>query len=167
MRTFKFRRLVVTGVAIASLAAIGVGSASAASSTMPASNPSDYADLNKTATAQVFNVTIKGSKLGDQPFTQTVNNGLMGGMGATISVKRAQVSNMTMVQTITVTPTTVGQVTSTITNAFATLSGGNYGSGVIRSTALPTSGKSYTVKLWFDEQGTNPNLNLKFYLYHS
>ena len=167
MRTFKFRRLVVTGVAIASLAAIGVGSASAASSTMPASNPSDYAGLNKTATAQVFNVTIKGSKLGDQPFTQTVNNGLMGGMGATISVKRAQVSNMTMVQTITVTPTTVGQVTSTITNAFATLSGGNYGSGVIRSTALPTSGKSYTVKLWFDEQGTNPNLNLKFSLYHS
>ena len=167
MRTVKFRRLVVTGVAIASLAAIGVGSASAASSTMPASNPSDYASLNKTATAQVFNVTIKGSKLGDQPFTQTVNNGLMGGMGATISVKRAQVNNMTMVQTITVTPTTVGQVTSTITNAFATLSGGNYGSGVIRSTALPTSGKSYTVKLWFDEQGTNPNLNLKFYLYHS
>ena len=167
MRTFKFRRLVVTGVAIAALAAVGGGSASAASSTMPASNPSDYAGLNKTATAQVFNVTIKGSKLGDQPFTQTVNNGLMGGMGATISVKRAQVSNMTMVQTITVTPTTVGQVTSTITNAFATLSGGNYGSGVIRSTALPTSGKSYTVKLWFDEQGTNPNLNLKFYLYHS
>ena len=36
-----------------------------------------------------------------------------------------------------------------------------------QTVALPTSGKSYTVKLWFDEQGTNPNLNLKFYLYHS
>ncbi len=167
MRSSKLRRLVVTGAAIASIAAIGVGTASAASSSMPASNPTDYADLASTASAKVFNVTIKGSKLGDQPFTQTVNNGLMGGMGATITVKRAQVSNMTMVQTVTVTPTTVGQVTSTITNAYATLSGGNYGSGVIRSTALPTSGKSYTVKLWFDEQGTNPNLNLKFYLYHS
>ena len=51
--------------------------------------------------------------------------------------------------------------------AFATLSGGNYGSGVISGTKLATSGKSYTVTMWFDEQGTNPNLNLKFYLYHS
>ncbi len=167
MRTPKLRRLVVTGAAIAALAAVGVGSASAASSTMPATNPSDYAGLNKTASAQVFTTSIKGSLLGDQPFTKTINNGLMGGMGATITVNRAQVSNMTMTQTVTIKPTTVGQVTSTITNAFATLSGGNYGSGVLRSTALSPNGKTYTVKLWFDEQGTNPNLNLKFYLYHS
>jgi hypothetical protein len=91
----------------------------------------------------------------------------MGGMGATITVKKAVVKGYVTYQTITVTPTTVGEVTSTITNAFATLSGGNYGSGVISGTKLATSGKSYTVTMWFDEQGTNPNLNLKFYLYHS
>lgn len=166
MRTSKLRRLVITGAAIASLAAIGVGSAAAAGS-MPASNPSDYADLNKTATAQVFNVTIKGSQLEGNAMTKTVTNGLAGGLGATITVKKAVAKGYTTYQTITVTPTTVGQVTSTITNAFATLSGGNYGSGVISGTKLSTNGKSYTITMWFDEQGTNPNLNLKFYLYHS
>jgi hypothetical protein len=165
MRTSNLRRLVVTGAAIASLAAIGVGSAAAGS--MSAANPSDYAGLNKTATAQVFNVTIKGSQLEGDAMTKTVSNNLMGGMGATITVKKAVVKGYVTYQTITVTPTTVGEVTSTITNAFATLSGGNYGSGVISGTKLATSGKSYTVTMWFDEQGTNPNLNLKFYLYHS
>jgi hypothetical protein len=166
MRTSKLRRLAVTGAAIASLAVIGVGSAAAAGS-MPATNPIDYAGLNKTATAQVFNVTIKGSQLEGDAMTKTVSNNLMGGMGATITVKKAVVKGYVTYQTITVTPTTVGEVTSTITNAFATLSGGNYGSGVISGTKLATSGKSYTVTMWFDEQGTNPNLNLKFYLYHS
>jgi hypothetical protein len=166
MRTSNLRRLVVTGAAIASLAAIGVGSAAAAGS-MSAANPSDYAGLNKTATAQVFNVTIKGSQLEGDAMTKTVSNNLMGGMGATITVKKAVVKGYVTYQTITVTPTTVGEVTSTITNAFATLSGGNYGSGVISGTKLATSGKSYTVTMWFDEQGTNPNLNHKFYLYHS
>jgi len=166
MRTSKLRRLVITGAAIASLAAVGVGSAAAAGS-MPASNPSDYADLNKTATAQVFNVTIKGSQLEGNAMTKTVNNGLAGGLGATVTVKKAVAKGYTTYQTITVTPTTVGQVTSTISNAYATLSGGNYGSGVISSTKLSTNGKSYTITMWFDEQGTNPNLNLKFYLYHS
>ena len=166
MRTSKFRRLVITGAAIASLAAVGVGSAAAAGS-MPASNPSDYADLNKTATAQVFNVTIKGSQLEGNAMTKTVNTGLPGGLGATVTVKKAVAKGYTTYQTITVTPTTVGQVTSTITNAYATLSGGNYGSGVISGTKLSTNGKSYTITMWFDEQGTNPILNLKFYLYHS
>jgi hypothetical protein len=166
MRTSKLRRLAVTGAAIASLAVIGVGSAAAASS-MPATNPSDYAGLNKTATAQVFNVTIKGSQLEGNAMTKTVTNGLMGGMGATVTVKKAVPKGYMTLQTITVTPTKVGEVTSEITNAFATLSGGNYGSGVINSTKLATNRKSYTITMWFDEQGTNPNLNLKFYLYHS
>jgi hypothetical protein len=166
MRTSKLRRLAVTGAAIASLAVIGVGSAAAAGS-MPATNPSDYAGLNKTATAQVFNVTIKGSQLEGNAMTKTVTNGLMGGMGATVTVKKAVPKGYMTLQTITVTPTKVGEVTSEITNAFATLSGGNYGSGVINSTKLATNRKSYTITLWFDEQGTNPNLNLKFYLYHS
>lgn len=166
MRTSKLRRLAVTGAAIASLAVVGVGSASAAAM-MPAGNPIDYAGLNKSATAQVFNVTIKGSQLEGDAMTKTVNNGLMGGMGATITVKKAVAKGYTTYQTITVTPTTVGEVTSEISNAFATLSGGNYGSGVISSTKLAANGKSYTITMWFDEQGTNPNLNLKFYLYHS
>jgi hypothetical protein len=166
MRTSKLRRLAVTGAAIASLAVIGVGSAAAAGS-MPATNPSDYAGLNKTATAQVFNVTIKGSQLEGNAMTKTVTNGLMGGMGATVTVKKAVAKGYTTYQTITVTPTKVGEVTSEITNAFATLSGGNYGSGVISSTKLAANGKSYTITMWFDEQGTNPNLTLKFYLYHS
>jgi hypothetical protein len=38
---------------------------------------------------------------------------------------------------------------------------------VINSTKLATNRTSYTITMWFDEQGTNPNLNLKFYLYHS
>ena len=166
MRSSKLRRLALTGAAIASLAVVGVGSASAGAM-MPAGNPIDYAGLNKSATAQVFNVTIKGSQLEGDAMTKTVTNNLMGGMGATITVKKAVAKGYTTSQTITVTPTTVGEVTSEITNAFATLSGGNYGSGVISSTKLSTNGKSYTVNMWFDEQGTNPNLNLKFYLYHS
>jgi hypothetical protein len=159
------RRLGATVVAIGALA-VGATSAFAAGS-MPASNPIDYASLNKTATAQVFNVTIKGTDLEGDAMTKDVNNGLMGGMGATVTVKKAVVKGYTTYQTITVTPTKVGQVTSTITNAFATLSGGNYGSGVISSTKLAKNGTSYTVTMWFDEQGANPNLNLKFYLYHS
>lgn len=166
MRAPTLRRLAVTGAAIASLAVVGVGSASAAAM-MPAGNPIDYASLNKTASAQVFNVTIKGSQLEGDAMTKDVNNGLMGGMGATITVKKAVDKGYTTYQTITVTPTTVGEVTSEITNAYATLSGGNYGSGVISSTKLAANGKSYTITMWFDEQGTNPNLNLKFYLYHS
>ena len=160
------RRTVAIIAAVGAFAAIGVGSASAAS-TMPASNPTDYGDLNKTATAQVFNVTIKGSQLEGNAFTKTVNNGMAGGMGATVTVKKATAPGFTAYQTITITPTKVGQVTSSITMAYATLSGGNFGSGVIRSTQLATNGKSYTVKMAFDEQATNPNLNLKFYLYHS
>ena len=160
------RRTVAIIAAVGAFAAIGVGSASAAS-TMPASNPTDYGDLNKTATAQVFNVTIKGSQLEGNAVTKTVNNGMAGGMGATVTVKKATAPGFTAYQTITITPTKVGQVTSSITMAYATLSGGNFGSGVIRSTQLATNGKSYTVKMAFDEQATNPNLNLKFYLYHS
>ncbi len=160
------RRTVAIIAAVGAFAAIGVSSASAAS-TMPASNPTDYGDLNKTATAQVFNVTIKGSQLEGNAFTKTVNNGMAGGMGAIVTVKKATAPGFTAYQTITITPTKVGQVTSSITMAYATLSGGNFGSGVIRSTQLATNGKSYTVKMAFDEQATNPNLNLKFYLYHS
>jgi hypothetical protein len=166
MRSSKLRRLVITGAAIASLAIVGAGSASAAGS-MPASNPIDYAMLNKTAMAQVFNVTIKGTQLEGNAMTKSVNNGLMGGMGATITVKKAVTKGYAVYQTITVTPTTVGEVTSTISNAYATLSGGNYGSGTILSTTLAASGKSFTVRMTFDEQATNPNLHLKFYLYHS
>ena len=166
MRTSKFRRLAITGAAIASLAIVGAGSASAAAM-MPAGNPIDYASLNKTATAQVFNVTIKGSQLEGDALTKTVTNGLMGGMGATVTVKKATAPGFTAYQTIVVTPTKVGQVTSSVVGGYATLSGGNFGSGTIRSTQLANSGKSFTVKMEFDEQGTNPNLNLKFYLYHS
>ncbi len=153
---------------LAATAALGVATATAsAANSMPATNPTDFGALSDAAQASEFNVTLAGSKLGDQPFQQSVNNGLMGGVGATITVSRARVSNMSMLQTITIRPTKTGQVTSTITNAFATLSGGNYGSTVLRSTALRANGKSYVVKLMFDEQGAPANLNLKFFLYHS
>ena len=165
MRPTSIRRA-IAAAAVAGALAVGASSALAAGS-MPAANPIDYASLNKTAAAQVFNVTIKGSDLEGDAMTKDVNNGLMGGMGATVTVRKAVVRGETTYQTITVTPTTVGQVTSTITTAFATLSGGNYGSGVISSTKLAKSGKSFTVTMWFDEQGENPDLNLRFYLYHS
>ena len=165
MRPTTIRRA-IAAAAVAGALAVGATSALAAGS-MPATNPIDYAGLNKTATAQVFNVTIKGTDLEGDAMTKDVNNGLMGGMGATVTVKKAVVKGYTTYQTITVTPTTVGQVTSTISNAYATLSGGNYGSGVINSTKLAKNGTSYTITMWFDEQGANPNLNLKFYLYHS
>ena len=164
MRTSKLRRLAITGAAIASLAVIGIGSASAAG-TMPAANPIDYADFNKTASLQVFNVTIKGSQLEGNAFTKSVTNGLPGGLGATISVNKATAPGFTAYQTITVTPTTVGQVTSLIGPAYATLSGGNFGSGTIVSTQFSKNNKSFIVKMAFDEQDTNPNLNLKFYLF--
>ena len=165
MRSTTIRRA-IAAAAVAGALAVGATSALAAGS-MPASNPIDYASLNKTAMAQVFNVTIKGSDLEGDAMTKTVNNGLMGGMGATVTVKKAVSRGYAMNQTITVTPTTVGQVTSTISNAYATLSGGNYGSGTILSTKLAANGKSFTVRMTFDEQATNPNLNRKFYLYHS
>ncbi len=120
---------------------------------MPAANPIDYASLAQGAQAKVFNVTIKGTKLEGNAFTTTVNDGLMGGMGATITVGKAAVKNNLMgvlYQTITIRPTKVGQVTSTITNAFATLSGGDYGSAVIVSTSLNQAGSAYIVKMKFD-----------------
>ncbi len=166
MKTRPPRRLIAVIASVVVLAAIGTATASAAP-TMPAANPSDYASLAQGAQAKVFNVTIKGTKFEGNAFTTTVNNGLMGGMGATITVSKATTKGYAVYQTITIRPTKVGQVTSTITNAFATLSGGNYGSGVIRSTSLNQAGSAYIVKMMFDEQGTNPNLNLKFYLYHS
>ena len=146
MRTSKLRRLAITGAAIASLAVIGIGSASAAG-TMPAANPIDYADFNKTASLQVFNVTIKGSQLEGNAFTKSVTNGLPGGLGATISVNKATAPGFTAYQT------------------YATLSGGNFGSGTIVSTQFSKNNKSFIVKMAFDEQATNPNLNLKFYLF--
>ncbi|MGI9117074.1 MAG: hypothetical protein ACR2JV_05505 [Gaiellales bacterium] len=166
MRSTSSRRLVALIAAVCAFGIVGASSASAAAM-MPAGNPIDYASLSKTATAQVFNVTIKGTQLEGDAMTKTVTNGLMGGMGATVTVNKAVDKGMTMVQTITVKPTKVGEVTSSITNAFATLSGGNYGSGVISGTSLKNDGSSYTIKMWFDEQGANPNLNLRFYLYHS
>ncbi len=161
------RRLIAAIVSVVALAAIGTATASAAP-TMPAANPIDYASLAQGAQAKVFNVTIKGTKLEGNAFTTTVNDGLMGGMGATITVGKAAVKNNLMgvlYQTITIRPTKVGQVTSTITNAFATLSGGDYGSAVIVSTSLNQAGSAYIVKMKFDLQGANPNLNLN--LYHS
>ncbi len=137
---------------------------------MPAANPIDYASLAQGAKAKVCDVTIKGSKLEGKAFTTTVTHSLMNGMGATITVSKATTKNLmlgVLYQTITIRPTKVGEVTSTITNAFATLSGGNYGSAVIVSTSLNQAGSAYIVKMRFDLQGTNPNLNLKFYLYRS
>lgn len=160
------RRLAAATAVLGALAALGTGTA-LAKPTMPATNPADYAALAASGQAWEGNVTIPAAKLGDQPYSTTVGNGMPGGVSATITVSRARTTNMTLTQTVTVRPTKVGQVTSTITNAFATLSGGDYGSGVIRSTKLNPTGKSYTVVLWFDEQGANPDLNLKFFLYHS
>jgi len=166
MKTRTPQRLIAVIVSLVALAAIGTATATAASM-MPAGNPTDYASLAKDAMAKEFNVTIKGTKFEGSAFTTTVNNGLMGGMGATITVSKATTKNFSMYQTITIRPTKAMEVGSTITNAFATLSGGNYGSAVIVSTSLGTAGSAYIVKMKFDEQGANPNLNLKFYLYHS
>ena len=158
------RRILATTVAIGALA-VGATSALAAGS-MPAANPTDYAGLNKTAMAQVFNVTIKGSDLEGDAVTKTVTNGLMGGMGATITVQKATTKGFATNQTIVVTPTKVGEVTSTIVGAYATLSGGMLGTQQIASTTLKA--KAYTVKLtWPGSEGTPASVNLKFYLYHS
>lgn len=116
------RRTVAIIATVGAFAAIGIGSASA-HQTMPAANPTDYGSLNRTATAQVFNVTIKGSQLEGNAFTKTVSNGLMGGMGAIVTVKQATAPGFSAYQTITVAPTKVGQVTSSIKIAYATLSG--------------------------------------------
>lgn len=158
------RRILATTVAIGALA-VGATSALAAG-TMPAANPIDYASLHKTAAAQVFNVTIKGSDLGGDAMTKTVTNGLMGGMGATITVQKATTKGFGTYQTVTVKPTTVGEVTSTIATAYATQSGGNIGTQQIASTTQTS--KAFTVKLaWPGSEGTSASLNLKFYLLHS
>jgi len=161
------RRLVVALAAVGVMALAAAGGAGAAPATMPAANPIDYAQLNKTATAQVFTYTVKGEDFEGDAMSDAVNNDLMGGMGATITVSKAVVKGYTTYQTVTVRPTKVGQVTSMVSSAFATLSGGNYGSGVITSTRLTKNGGAFIVKLSFDEQGENPDLNLRFFLYHS
>lgn len=168
MPVSKPRRLAVALSALAATAVLGAATAGAAvAPTMPAGNPIDYKELNATAMSQVFAYTIDGEDLEGAAMSDTVDNGLMGGMGATITVSKAVAKGYTTYQTVTVRPTKTGQVTSTIANAFATLSGGNFGSGVITSTTLKPNGGAYTVKLRFDEQGENPDLNLRFYLYHS
>ena len=160
------RRLVVASSAILVVGALGAGSAFAAG-TLPANNPTDYAGLQKSAMAHAFVVTIKGSKFEGAAFSSTVGTKPGGGdFAAKISVSKSKsVREYMMSQVITITPNCDTTTKCTLASAFATLSGGNFGSGVITSTKLSTNGKSYVITMLFDEQGTNPNLNIKFYLF--
>ncbi len=165
MTRSSFRRLIATVGALAALSVVGVGSATAAP--MPAKDPAGYAGLSKSGTAKRFNVFYSATLLGGDPYRHTYSDATPGGVGAVVTVGRAKTRGFVTTQVITIRPTKVGKVTSTITNAFATLSGGDYGSTVIRSTSLRSNGGVYTVRLWFNNQGANADLNLRFYLYHS
>lgn len=168
MSISKPRRLAIALSAVAATVMLGAATAGAAvAPTMPAANPIDYKQMNTAGAAQVFAYTIDGEDLGGAAMSDTVDNGLMGGMGATITVSKAVYKGYTTYQTVTVRPTKTGQVTSTIANAFATLSRGNFGTGTIASTALKANGRAYTVKLRLAQDGAIPDLNLRFYLYKS
>jgi hypothetical protein len=161
------RRLVVASSAVLVVGVLGAGSAFAAG-TLPANNPIDYAGMQRNASAHAFVVAIKGSKFEGAAFSSTVGTKPGGGdFAAKIAVSKGVAHNYMITQTITITPNCGTTTKCTVASAFATLSGGNFGSGVITGTKLAKNGTSYVITMKFDEQGTNPNLNIKFYLYRS
>lgn len=164
-RTF-LRRMVTASAALLVVGVVGAGSAFA-SSTLPANNPTDYSGLQKNAAAHVFVVQIKGSKFEGAAFSSQVGTNPGGGdFAATIAVsKGAAQKDFSMKQKITITPNCGTTIKCTVASAYATVSGGNFGSGVITSTSYGKNGTSYIVNMSFDQQATNPNLNIKFYLY--
>lgn len=161
------RRLVVASSAVLVVGVLGAGSAFAAG-TLPANNPIDYAGMQKHEYAHAFVVTIKGSKLEGAAFSSTVKTRPGGGdFAAKIAVSKGVAHNYMITQTITITANCGTTTKCAVASAFATLSGGNFGSGVITSTKLAKNRASYVITMQFDEQGTNPNLNIKFYLYRT
>lgn len=170
-RTF-LRRLISASAAVLVVGVVGAGSAFA-SSTLPANNPIDYAEMQKGGFAQAFVVKVKGSKMEGAAFsskvsTKPVSNVVFAGTityAAKIAVSKGVTRDGMIVQTITITANCGTTTKCALAGAFATLSGGNSGSGVIIGTKMATNRSSYVITMLFDEQGTNPNLNIKFYLY--
>ena len=124
--------------------------------------------MQKGAFAHAFVVKVKGSKMEGAAFSSTVGTKPGGGdFAAKISVSKGVAHNYMITQTITITANCGTTPNCAVASAFATLSGGNFGSGVITSTKLAKNRASYVITMQFDEQGTNPNLNIKFYLYRT
>jgi hypothetical protein len=163
-RTF-LRRLVTASAAALVVGVVGAGSAFA-SSTLPANNATDHAGRQSTQVYHhTFAVKINGSKFEGAAFSSKVaTNPGAGDFAATIAVAKAVMNDHILTQKITIKPNCGTTVKCRVVSAHATLSGGTVGSGVITSTTLAKNGTSYIVNMSFDQQATNPNLNIKFHL---
>lgn len=141
------RRGALALVAAGVLATSGV--ASAASGTMPAAPPFDAGQAGLT----VFTTSVPKAKLGGNAasYFYTTNG------GGQVRISKVVNRGFTDFQTITVTPPSGGS----ILQGFATVSGGNTGSMIIRSTQ--TVRGRYQVRLAFPgEQGTPGRLTIRF-----
>jgi hypothetical protein len=168
MRHRLSRRFAVlaTVAAVFAIAAVGAVAGTAAmnqidnnnTATLPSKNPTDL----KAAQGKAWAWGIPGSAL--QPDAANVvgwgNPEVSGGGSVTIG-KLTQDDADNGYVTVTVRSLDTGLV---ITNAMATISGGQWQAVQIVSTSLAKNGMAYTVKLKFPGmQGTTGQLNLKWY----
>lgn len=153
-----------SGLALAALllALAALAPAALAGSTMPAANPTDLASLMKAGAAHVYTKSITPAQLGDATAQSWTYGGGMTNGGGQISLSKMTTSKFAGYRTITVT----SLAAPVIITGNATLSGGNFGSTIIRSIALAKNGKTWTVKVEMPgEEGTPPTLTLKYYTY--
>lgn len=141
-------RRAALGLALAGTMAGAAATGAAAPSTMPAANPTDAA----AAELVTFQKTVPAAKLGGVANSYFyASNG-----GGQVKIGKTTDRGFTAFQTVTVTPPSG----TTILQGFATISGGNTGSRLIRSTS--TAPAAYTIKLSEPgEQGTPGKLTFR------
>ena len=158
------RSLRRSGLALVALllALAALAPAALAGSSMPAANPSDFGSLVKDGTANVYTKTITPAMLGGATAQSWTYGGGMTNGGGAITLSKMRTSGFDGSRTITVQSLAAPEI---ITGNVA-LSGGAFGSTVIRSTTLAKNGKTWTIVLGFPgEQGTPPKVTIKFYTY--
>lgn len=148
---------VIAAGAIAGTAAMN-GISNNNTATLPTKNPTDI----KTAQGKAYAWGIPASALMiDSANTVEWGNAeTTGGGNLTIGAATMDKADNSYV-TVTIKSMDSGLI---ISNAMATISGGNFGSTQIVSTALSKSGTTYTIKLKFPgSEGAPGSLNIKWY----
>jgi hypothetical protein len=141
-------RRAALGLALAGTMAGAAATGAAAPSTMPAANPTDA----RAAELVTFQKAVPAAKLGGNANSYFyASNG-----GGQVKIGKTTARGFTAFQTVTVTPPSG----TTILQGFATISGGNTGSRLIRSTS--TAPAAYTIRLSEPgEQGTPGKLTFR------
>ena len=155
-----FTRRFTAVAGIVTVFAIIVSAASAGTlpqnaTSLPSANPTDIT----AASGLYFTTQLKPSVYAGTTTTTTHWGPTAFPIGSITSTAPKAGSGYTGQSTITIKATKKGY---SIANAMVTASGGNFGSILIRSTALSTNGTTYTIKLVYSN-GNLPVLSMKWY----